>query len=275
MFSIACVQLNSGEDLADNLRQIDALCHRAAASAPFVLLPENALLMRDPGGKQPLPAYTEAEHPGIVHCRNLAKSLGIWLLLGSVSVASPDPGKRFNRSLLIDDQGEIAARYDKIHLFDVDLGGGERYEESARIAPGNEACLAATPWGKLGMSVCYDVRFPQLYRRLAQAGAEFLAMPAAFTAKTGAAHWHILLRARAIETGCFVFAPAQCGVHPGGRETFGHALIIDPWGRILAEAGAEPGIITASIDPALVAQTRRGLPSLEHDREFHLAAATR
>jgi predicted amidohydrolase len=179
-----------------------------------------------------------------------------------------DDGRVANRSLLVDATGHVAARYDKIHLFDVDLGPSESYRESDVIAPGDRLVVAPTPWGRLGLSVCYDLRFPHLYRALAKAGADFLAIPAAFTRTTGAAHWHVLVRARAIETGCYVLAPAQCGTHAEGRLTFGHSLIVDPWGTVLADAGGETGVITAEIDAAQVAEARRRVPALSHDRAF-------
>ena len=199
----------------------------------------------------------------------------MWLLIGSVAVdIAREPGvpegerRLANRSYLIDAQGAIVARYDKIHMFDVDLAGGESYRESNAFRPGGEAVLAPTPWGVLGMTVCYDLRFPQLYRGLAQEGADFLAIPSAFTVPTGKAHWHVLLRARAIETGCFVLAPAQWGEHAEGRHTYGHSLIVDPWGEVLADAGEGVGIVSARIDPARIAEARRMVPSLRHDRTF-------
>lgn len=194
------------------------------------------------------------------------------MLVGSVAVrldeAGGDEDMLANRSLLISDKGEVVARYDKIHMFDVDIEGGESHRESETYRPGGQAVMAATPWGGLGMTVCYDLRFPYLYRSLAQAGAHFLSVPAAFTRVSGRAHWHVLLRARAVETGCYVFAPAQCGDHANNRQTYGHSLIIDPWGKILAEAGEKPSVITADIDPSRVAAVRAMIPALEHDREF-------
>ncbi|MGH7033927.1 MAG: nitrilase-related carbon-nitrogen hydrolase, partial [Stellaceae bacterium] len=163
-------------------------------------------------------------------------------------------------------------RYDKIHMFDVDLPGGESYRESSAYRPGNRAVVAATPWGRLGLSVCYDLRFPHLYRALAQGGADFLAVPAAFTVPTGRAHWHVLLRARAIENGCFVLAPAQEGEHAEGRRTYGHSLIVAPWGEVLAEAQEGVGFITAEIDPGRIEEARRAVPSLRHDRPFERPA---
>src|SRR5207247_624333 len=191
-----------------------------------------------------------------------------------VMVPSGEPGadgseeRLANRSFLIDPAGAIVARYDKIHMFDIDLPGGESYRESNAYRPGGGTVVAETPWGRLGMSVCYDVRFPHLYRALAQAGADFLTVPSVFTVPTGRAHWHVLVRARAIETGCFVFAPAQTGVHAEGRLTYGHSLIVAPWGEVLADAGEEVGFITAQIDPARIEEVRAMVPALRHDRSF-------
>ena len=207
--------------------------------------------------------------------REVAQETGVWLLIGSLAVdLSREPGtaegerRLANRSYLVDPGGAVVARYDKIHMFDVDLAGGESYRESNAFRPGGRAVLAETPWGVLGMTVCYDLRFPHLYRALAQAGADFLAIPSAFTVPTGKAHWHVLLRARAIENGCFVFAPAQWGEHAEGRRTYGHSLIVDPWGEVLADAGEGVGIVTARIDLAAIAKARRMVPSLQHDRPF-------
>ena len=178
-----------------------------------------------------------------------------------------------NRTYVLDSDGTIAARYDKIHMFDVDLGNGERYAESSTFAPGSQAVLVDLPWGKLGLTICYDLRFPGLFRDLAQAGADMITVPSAFTQVTGEAHWHVLLRARAIETGTYVLAPAQTGSHPGDRATYGHTLIVNPWGKILADGGTEPGIVSAVIDVAEVARTRQKIPSLSHDRPFSIATA--
>ena len=197
----------------------------------------------------------------------LARELDAWILLGSIAVTTDD-GRLANRSVMFDPSGAVVARYDKVHLFDVDLAGGESYRESATIAPGERAVLADLPWGKLGLTICYDLRFPQLYRALAQAGADFLSVPAAFTKTTGEAHWHILLRARAIESGCFVLAPCQTGAHAGGGACYGHSLVVDPWGRVIADGGEETGIVTAEIDPAEVAKARAMIPALQHDRPF-------
>jgi predicted amidohydrolase len=201
--------------------------------------------------------------------RELARKLGIFIHVGSLAIKLA-PEKAANRSYLIAPSGEIAARYDKIHLFDVDLAGGESYRESRNYRPGEQAVLCDLPWGRLGLTVCYDLRFPALYRALAEAGAIMLAIPSAFTQQTGEAHWHVLNRARAIENGCFVFAAAQGGKHENGRETYGHSLIVDPWGRILAEGGAEPGVVIAEIDLADVAKARARIPSLQHGRRFEI-----
>ena len=180
------------------------------------------------------------------------------------------PTSAVNRSFLIDPQGEIAARYDKIHMFDVDLAGGESYRESRSYRAGELAVGADLPWGRLGLTICYDLRFPALYRALAEAGASFLAIPSAFTRQTGEAHWHVLMRARAIENGCFVFAAAQGGKHENGRETFGHSLVVDPWGRVLAEGGEEPGVVMAEIDAGRRRDGARPHPSLQHGRRFEI-----
>jgi len=265
---VACLQINSGGDMGANVTMIDKMVRDAAGQgAQLVALPENAFLMEEPGQKKRT-LYTQAEHPAIASAMQLAEESRCWLLLGSVAVKTDDSGKTVNRSLLINDKGQVAAQYDKIHLFDVELPNGEIYKESAKMLPGQRAVVADMPWAKLGMSICYDVRFPHLYRALAKAGAQILAVPSAFTAVTGEAHWHVLLRARAIENGCFVIAPAQTGTHPGNRRTFGHALIIDPWGTIIADAGSDEGIIVADLDTAQLDMTRAKIPSLTHDREF-------
>jgi len=267
-FCIACVQTNSGREIIPNLAAVGALVRDARkAGADFILLPENVAMLEPDDRLLRQKALPEHEHPAIVAFADLARETGTWLLVGSLAVRiSPD--KVANRSVLVDPAGEIVARYDKIHLFDVDLNEKESYRESARIAPGGQAVVAVTPWGGLGMTVCYDLRFPHLYRSLAKRGADFLSVPAAFTRVTGRAHWHVLQRARAIENGCYVFAPAQCGEHAEGRQTYGHSLIIDPWGEVLADGGEEVGFVLAEVDSALVAEARSRIPSLSHDRPF-------
>jgi len=211
----------------------------------------------------------EEKDASLARFRELARQLGIYVHIGSLAV-KVSPERAGNRSFLIDRDGEIVARYTKIHMFDVDLANGESYRESRTFRPGENAVAADLPWGRLGLTICYDLRFPALYRALAEAGASFLAIPSAFTRQTGEAHWHVLIRARAIENGCFILAAAQGGPHENKRETFGHSLIVDPWGRILAEGGTEPGIVMATVDPAEVARARARIPSLQHGRRFEL-----
>ncbi len=267
-FTVACVQTNSAREFEPNIVAAGALIRQAReAGAELVLLPENVAMLEPISRLLKEKAVPEEAHPALAAFRDLARETGVWLLIGSLAVRVED-GRVANRSLLVDPEGTIVARYDKIHMFDVDLGPGESYRESANIAPGARAVVAPTPWGPLGLSICYDLRFPHLYRRLAQGGAEFLSIPAAFTRTTGRDHWHILQRARAIENGAYVFAPAQCGTHAEGRETFGHSVIVDPWGTVLADGGEEPGVILAEVDPRQVAEARRRIPSLDHDRPF-------
>ncbi len=269
----ACVQTSAGREIGANIDAVLPLIGKArAGGADLVLLPENVVMIEPDQALQREKATAETNHPALVAFAGAAAALGVWILIGSLTIRRED-GRIVNRSLLIDGSGRVVARYDKIHLFDVDLGNGESYRESAVIAPGDRAVIAATPWGRLGLSVCYDLRFAHLYRSLAKAGADFIAIPAAFTQITGAAHWHVLARARAIETGCYVLAPAQCGVHAQGRRTFGHSLIVDPWGAILADAGDSVGVITAELDTDAVAEARRRIPALEHDRAFAAAGA--
>jgi predicted amidohydrolase len=267
-FMAACVQMRSSDDVAKNVREASALIREAASrGAQFIGTPENTTLMAPDGGAKLERSFPEDADPALPAFRNLAEALGIWLLIGSLAIKVSD-SKTANRSFLIDPKGGIAARYDKIHLFDVDLPSGEKYRESNTVAGGDRAVLAETPWGKVGLSVCYDLRFPHLYRALAKAGAFMFTVPSAFTETTGKAHWHTLLRARAIENGAYVFAPAQGGTHANGRKTYGHSLIIAPWGEILAEGGTEPGIILAEIDPDRVADARSRVPNLQHQGTF-------
>jgi predicted amidohydrolase len=214
---------------------------------------------------------SEGDHVGLRRLCALAGELGCWVLVGSFLVATRD-GRPANRSFLIDPRGEVRARYDKIHMFDVDIPDGQRYRESRRFNPGSRAVVADLPWGRLGLSVCYDLRFVRLYRSLAAAGASMISIPSAFTRFTGEAHWHVLIRARAIETGSYIFAPAQCGRHAKGRETYGHSLIVSPWGEVLAEAGVGPGVIMAKVDPRRAQAARRAIPALEGTRDFSAPA---
>jgi predicted amidohydrolase len=267
-FKAACVQVTAGRELAPNIETALRLGREARANgADFIVYPENVTMIEPVGAEAVKKALPESEHPAIPAFRGLARETGAWILGGSLSIRTGG-AKYANRSMLFDANGNIVARYDKLHLFDVDLAGGERYRESERIVPGDRAVAVPTPWGLLGMTICYDVRFPQLYRALAKAGAAMFTVPAAFTEQTGRAHWHILNRARAIECGAFVIAAAQCGTHAQGRRTFGHSLIIDPWGEVLAEGGDSAGVIVAEIDLAKSAEARRRIPSLQHDRAF-------
>jgi predicted amidohydrolase len=275
-FTVSCIQFTSARDYEPNIRVVSDLVRRARdGGADFVMTPENTGFTEPVGKLRREKARDEANHPVLAALREVAQETGVWLLIGSLAVdlsrepATAESDRRLaNRSYLIDPGGAVVARYDKIHMFDVDLAGGESYRESNAFRPGGRAVLAETPWGILGMTVCYDLRFPHLYRALAQAGADFLAIPSAFTVPTGKAHWHVLLRSRAIENGCFVFAPAQWGEHAEGRRTYGHSLIVDPWGEVLGDAGEGVGIVSARIDVAAIAKARRMVPSLQHDRPF-------
>jgi predicted amidohydrolase len=268
VFKAACVQLRSSDDVAENIRDTARLVREAASrGASFVATPENTTLMAPDGGAKLARSHDEAHDPALPVFSALAKELNIWLLIGSLAIKVSD-SKTANRSFLFAPDGSIAARYSKLHLFDVTLASGEAYRESDTVEGGGEAVLAKTPLGVIGLSICYDVRFPHLYRRLAQDGAFLFTVPSAFTVPTGQAHWHVLLRARAIENGAFVIAPAQGGLHANGRKTYGHSLIVSPWGEILAEAGTDPGVILAEIDPHLSVQARARVPSLLHDRAY-------
>jgi predicted amidohydrolase len=265
---IALIQTNSGRDVAPNLAAVGEQVRQAAgAGARFVLTPENVAMLEPVRAQALGKAAPEASHAAIPFFADLARALGIHLLAGSFAIKRED-GLLANRSYLFDDKGRVAARYSKIHMFDVDLPNGERYRESSSFAPGEAAVLAPSPFGPIGLTICYDLRFPHLYRALAQAGAAILTVPSAFTVVTGEAHWHVLLRARAIETGCFVLAPAQTGTHAEGRRTYGHSLAVAPWGEILGDAGTDTGILYAELDLARIADARARVPSLQHDRPF-------
>jgi len=270
VFRLGCVQVNAGDDMAANLDAAEGFARAAArAGAQLIGFPENVAFMAPDGVGVREAARPEADHPALVRFKALARELEAWLVVGSLGIAGADnDGRVANRSFVIDATGQVMSSYDKIHMFDVVLSGGESYRESSTFCPGARAVVTDTPFGRLGLTICYDVRFPYLYRALAQAGAELIAVPAAFTRTTGVAHWHTLLRARAIETGAYIFAPAQCGTHPRGRQTYGHSLIVNPWGEVLADGGDEPGFICADIDLARVAQVRAQIPALTHDRDF-------
>lgn len=272
-FRLACLQTNAQREVAPNLVQIRELALAArGAGADFIATPECAALLEPKRRLLLEKVEPESANTALTAFSELAAETGAWFLVGSIPVKLAG-GKIANRGYLLDTSGRVTATYDKIHMFDVELGGGESYRESATYEAGGDAVLAATPWGVLGLTICYDLRFPALYRSLAQGGADFLSVPSAFTRVTGRAHWHVLLRARAMETGCFVLAPAQCGTHAEGRETYGHSLIVDPWGEVLADGGEDVGFVTARIEPERAARARRGIPSLTHGQAFTMPAA--
>jgi len=269
VFAVACLQINASEDMDANIAKVLRIAHEAAdAGADLILMPENVARMTFGSDNILAGAYPEDQHPALLAFKNFAKKRNIWLHCGTIAVPAKEDGKVYNRTYIIDPTGQIVGNYDKLHMFDVDLGDGEVYAESKTFEAGNDVVAVDIPWGRLGLTVCYDLRFPYLYRQLAEADTDFLAVPAAFTKQTGEAHWHVLLRARAIETGCYVFAPAQVGTHANGRETFGHALIIDPWGEVIADAGTEEGFILGNLDPMEIDKARGKIPSLKHGRKL-------
>lgn len=269
-FKAGLVQMCSGTDMSRNLKDASALVREAhARGAQYVLTPEVTNLVEDDKERTRAIVQPEAQDISVAGFSALAAELGLWLHVGSLALRADD-GRAVNRSLLFDPKGKVAARYDKIHLFDVTLPSGQQIRESDSFAPGESAVVAALPWGKLGLAICYDMRFPKLFNTLANAGASFMAVPAAFTVPTGRAHWHVLLRARAIETGSFVLAAAQGGTHECGRATYGHSLVINPWGEILAEAGETPEVLVVDVDPELVERDRTRIPALRNAREFGL-----
>ena len=269
-FRVGLVQLRSSRTPTANVAAAVKLIGEAkAAGADYVQTPEMTNILERKREALFAAIVSEEQDDSLATFRELARTLGLWLHIGSLAIkVSPD--KAVNRAFLIDPKGEIAARYDKIHMFDVDLANGESYRESRSYRPGELAVVGDLPWGRLGISVCYDLRFPALYRALAEAGAIFLAIPSAFTQQTGEAHWHVLMRARAIENGSFVFAAAQGGSHEDGRSTYGHSLVVDPWGRVIAEGGAEPAVVMVDVDPGEVAAARSRIPSLQHGRRFEV-----
>lgn len=266
---VAAVQLCSGTVPAANLAAAASLIEEAASKgAQLVVLPENVALMAESDAGRAAYAKPEACHPAVAFFCDVAAKQRVWLVAGSIAVAQEGNGKLANRCLVISPDGVVCGRYDKIHLFDAEPRPGESYRESHSFAPGAAAVCVSLPWGKLGLSICYDLRFATLFRSLAKAGARLIVCPAAFTHTTGTAHWQVLVRARAIETGCYLVAAAQTGCHAGGRQTYGHSLIVDPWGTICAEAGESPGVLLATLDLGQNEQVRAALPSLQHDRVF-------
>jgi predicted amidohydrolase len=272
-FRVGLVQMCTGRDVERNVADAGALIRAAAGrGAQYVQTPEITTLMEMERGRLFAAVGPEEGNPAVARFGALAQELGIWLHVGSMAVLLPG-GKIANRSLLFSPEGAVEARFDKLHMFDVELPGGESYRESRTYQPGSAGVLAGLPWGTLGLTVCYDLRFPHLYRALAKAGADFLAIPSAFTRQTGEAHWHVLVRARAIENGCFVLAAAQTGRHESGRETYGHSLVVSPWGEVVADAGADTGFVVADVHAGEVAKARARIPSLRHDRPFEIARA--
>jgi predicted amidohydrolase len=269
-FTAAMVQMCTSLSPEASFRQAEGLIREAAGrGADYVQTPEvSNLIQKNRKALFELLASGE-EDASLKAYRDLARELKIHLHVGSLALRAT-PERAVNRSFLIAPDGDVLASYDKIHMFDIELEGGESYRESANYQPGETAVISDLPWGRIGLTICYDIRFPALYRALAEAGAYFISVPSAFTVRTGEAHWHTLLRARAIENGCFILAAAQAGRHESGRETYGHSLIVDPWGAVLAEAGVEPGIVMATIDPVKVETARKSIPSLQHGRRFSL-----
>lgn len=263
----ACIQTSSTTSVAENIQVSSEMVREAAAEgASLITLPEVVNLCQRRGPLAKEAATLEQEDSSLVAYRALSQELGVWILVGSLALKLGDDKRLCNRSFLIGSDGAIVARYDKIHMFDVNLADGNTFRESETYRPGDATSVADTPWGPLGLTICYDVRFPYLYRALAHAGAGIITVPSAFTRRTGEAHWHVLLRSRAIETGAFIVAPAQCGDHEDGRKSYGHSLIVDPWGAVLADGGEEIGIVYADIDLGKVDEARGMIPSLTHDR---------
>ena len=276
-YTIACLQANTSNDLAANLATVGAMMREAAANgAKLVATPEYTLMMDGSGRVMRDNALPPDGGDPLVHLRGLAKALQVWLLLGSLTLRTGEEGEGadtriVNRSFLISDAGEVVASYDKIHMFDVTLPDGKVIRESSAYRPGDKAVVVDTPLGKVGLTICYDLRFPGLFRTLAQAGAQLITVPSSFQRQTGKAHWHALLQARAIENGCWIVAPAMCGEHTGNRQTFGHSLVVNPWGEVVADSGEGPGVVYAEIDVGRVAKVRGMVPSLTHDRRYEIA----
>ena len=268
-FTAACVQNCADRDPGPSMAALGDLIRQARdAGGDLIMTPEVCAMLEPRRKLGREKAQFEEANDALETFRELARETGAWLLIGSMAIKIEGEERLANRSILLDPNGETQARYDKIHMFDVNVDEGNSFRESNGYRPGEAGTLVETPWGGLGMTVCYDMRFPYLYRDLAKAGADFLAMPSAFTVPTGRAHWHVLLRARAIENGCFVFAPAQTGEHAEGRKSYGHSLIVDPWGEVLADAGEDVGVVTAEIEVSKVAEARGRVPSLYNDRSY-------
>jgi predicted amidohydrolase len=269
---IALIQTRTPATAAESWAHVEPLVRDAAArGAKFILTPEGTNVLEQRRDRREAAITDSDSDPVVTGLRGLARELGVWILIGSAIVRSGVEGdaRAANRAILVDDQGQVVTSYDKLHVFDVDLPGGETWRESAAVRPGDAAVIAQTPWGGLGLTICYDIRFPHLYRALARAGAALIAVPAAFTVPTGEAHWETLLRARAIETGCFILAPAQGGTHEDGRRTWGHSTVVGPWGEIIARCDDDaPGVLLATLDLDAVDRARTAVPQLRHDRAF-------
>ncbi|HYC97531.1 carbon-nitrogen hydrolase family protein [Brevundimonas sp.] len=272
MLPVALIQTRTPASPEAAYAHVEPMIREAAVGgAKLILTPEATNFLIQDRARREAVLETQDRDVVVGKLRALARELGVWLLIGSAIVKSGHAGddRAANRSLLIDDTGEVAATYDKLHVYDVDLPTGERWRESASVRPGDGAVVAGTPWGRLGLTICYDIRFPQLHRALAKAGAAMIAVPAAFTVPTGEAHWETLLRARAIETGAYVLAPAQAGEHEDGRRTWGHSMVVAPWGEVVARLDHdEPGVLFATLDLDAVTRARAAVPQLTHDREF-------
>lgn len=272
----ACVQMNAGPKVEDNLPIAGDFVRQAAdAGAQLISLPETAVSVVKGWEETLKRAFLAHQHPAIPFFADLARETGALIHVGSLCVRLADEERVANRTYVFHPSDGVIATYDKIHMFDVDLEGGESYRESKAFRPGDQAVLVPTRWGQIGLTICYDVRFPHLYRRLAQAGADIIMVPAAFTRPTGEAHWHVLQRARAIENGVFIVAAAQTGEHHRGRKTYGHSLIVDPWGSVLADGGTDTGVVTATLDLDQVAKVRQSVPSLTNDRPFTVPGGRR
>ncbi len=266
--NLACLQTRPMPDFQSAIDEALPLAEAAVqGGAELLVLPEYCGGLKSEGAALRPPFAPDDAHPVIEAFQDLARARSVWVLVGSVAVEGPG-GKIINRGYMIDDTGRVRGTYDKIHMFDIQLSETEVYRESAVVTPGSQAVIHDTPWGRIGHTICYDLRFPDLYRALAQAGAEILVCPAAFTKKTGEAHWHILNRARAIENTSFMVSPCATGPVPGGGESYGHSLVVSPWGEVMADGGTEPGVVHASIDLDKVAEARGKVPSLSHDRAF-------
>lgn len=268
IIKVACVQTNSKPNPETNVIEVSKMIREAKSMGADIVTTPEVVGMLEPNKAEALrKAEPEEEHGVLSEFRSLASLLKVWLLIGSLSI-KVSKTKLSNRSFLIGPSGQIVARYSKIHMFDVEVGDGNQYRESSTYQPGTEASLAKTPWCSVGLTICYDIRFPTLYRVLAKAGAKIIFIPSAFTEVTGEAHWHVLQRARAIENGCFIVSAAQVGTHAQNRKTFGHSIIVDPWGNVLADGGKTTGVIVAEVDLEMVDQARNKIPSLSHDRKY-------